>query len=130
MTPAPVTILVVDDESDFLYYICKVLEQAGFKVLYADNGRKAWELFETMSPSLVLTDLVMPEQNGYQLASNIRTSKSPDTPIISLTGYPFRDDETRSDTKLVDLYLTKPIQTSDLLTAITICLDKAEGAGI
>lgn len=124
MSRAPLSILVVDDESDFLFYICKVLEQAGFTVYYADNGQKAWEIFEAQMPQIVLTDLVMPQHNGYMLAANIRKSKLPRTPIISLTGYPFRDDETRTDTDLVDLYLTKPIQTADLLTAIHICLDK------
>lgn len=124
MSRSPVRILVVDDESDFLFYICKVLEQAGYATQYADNGATAWEMFQADPPDMVLTDLVMPNQNGYHFAAKIRQSTHASTPIISLTGYPFRDDETRTDTQLVDLYLTKPIQTADLLTAITICLDK------
>lgn len=120
------TILVVDDESEFLYYICKVLKLAGYKVLVADNGNQAWQIFQDEKPQLVLTDIVMPEKNGYELAREIRKSDAKDTPIISLTGYPFRDDLTRGENKLVDLYLTKPIQNSDLLTAIAICLDKTQ----
>ncbi len=121
---SPAKILVVDDETDFLFYICKILKQAGYHVLIAENGEQAWQLFQAEQPQLVLTDLVMPEKSGYELARLIRGSPHPETPIISLTGFPFRDDMTRGDSKLVDLYLTKPIQNADLLTAIGICLDK------
>ena len=124
MNQSPAKILVVDDETDFLFYISKILKHHGYNVLIAENGEQAWQIFQNEKPQLVLTDLVMPEKSGYELARLIRTSASPETPIISLTGFPFRDDMTRGDSKLVDLYLTKPIQNADLLTAIGICLDK------
>jgi CheY-like chemotaxis protein len=118
------TILVVDDEGDFLLYVRNLLEQAGYRVLQAVDGMEAMVTVQNEKPDLVLTDLVMPHCNGYQLARNLRSSGFKSIPIVSLTGYPFRDDISRGNDKLVDLYLTKPIQSQDLLAAISICLDR------
>ena len=47
-------------------------------------------------------------------------------PIITMTGYPFQDDISGGSHPLVDLYLTKPLQISDLLAALNICLDRRQ----
>lgn len=118
------TILVVDDEGDFLIYMNRVLEKQGFRVLLAPDGETALKIIATEKPDLVLTDLVMPKLNGYQLAKSIRESENSDLPIISLTGYPAWDKNSRAERSLVDLYLTKPVATMDLLTAVSICLER------
>jgi CheY-like chemotaxis protein len=116
-------ILVVDDEVDFLKSMQSILSDEGYDVIIAENGTRALHLVEEQKPDLVLTDIVMPDVSGLQLAQSIRQSSSKAIPIISITGYPFRDDISASGPRLVDLYLTKPLQVSDLLTALNICLD-------
>jgi CheY-like chemotaxis protein len=123
MSPTMPTILVVDDDSDFLFYVQKLLEQEGYRVLLAATGLAALKTLAREQPDLVLTDLIMPETDGYELARQLRVSPLRAIPIISLTGHPQRGDIVRGEEKLVDLYLTKPIQTNDLLAAIAICLD-------
>lgn len=116
-------ILVVDDEVDFLKSMQSILSDEGYEVIVAENGTRALHLVEEQKPDLVLTDIVMPDVSGLQLARSIRQSSSKAIPIISITGYPFRDDISAAGPRLVDLYLTKPLQVSDLLTALNICLD-------
>jgi CheY-like chemotaxis protein len=114
---------VVDDEVDFLKSMQSILSDEGYEVIVAENGTRALHLVEEEKPDLVLTDIVMPDVSGLQLARSIRQSSSGAIPIISITGYPFRDDISAAGPRLVDLYLTKPLQVSDLLTALNICLD-------
>lgn len=116
-------ILVVDDEEDFLKSMQNILADEGYEVIVAQNGMRALHLVEEQRPDLVLTDIIMPDVSGLQLARSIRQGSSKLIPIISITGYPFRDDIAASGPRLVDLYLTKPLQVSDLLTALNICLD-------
>ncbi|MBC7530429.1 MAG: response regulator [Oligoflexus sp.] len=116
-------ILVVEDEVDFLMTMQAILIDEGYEVIVAENGTRALHLVEEQRPDLVLTDIVMPDISGLQLARSIRQSSNKLIPIISITGYPFRDDIAAAEPCLVDLYLTKPIQVSDLLTALNICLD-------
>ena len=118
-------ILVVDDEEDFLTTMSAVLISAGYEVVCAATGTRALHLLEDERPDLVLTDIVMPDVSGLQLAQSIRQTKCGDIPIITITGYPFRDELPGSldAQKLVDISLTKPLQVSDLLSALTLCLD-------
>ncbi len=122
MTETSPKILVVDDELDFLHSMQSILEIEGYEVLTAGNGNEALQLLEKQKPDLVLTDLVMPDISGLQLAKSIR--EMTDIPIISMTGYPFKNDIARENHRPVDLYLTKPLHISDLLTALSICLDR------
>lgn len=125
MTFLPPKVLVVDDERDFLSSMQSVLEVEGYSVLTAENGNDALQILDEQKPDLVLTDLVMPDLSGMQLAKRIR--ERVDIPIISMTGYAFKDDISHGNNKLVDLYLTKPLQITDLLAALTICLDRRFG---
>ncbi|RZA11022.1 MAG: response regulator [Proteobacteria bacterium] len=116
-------ILLVDDEADFLASIQSILEDEGYDVITAENGTRALHLVEEQKPDLVLTDIVMPDVSGLQLAQSIRQSSSKLIPIISMTGYPFQDELGPNGLRLVDIYLTKPLQVSDLLTALALCLE-------
>lgn len=116
-------ILVVDDEVNFLNSMQAILMDEGYEVIVAENGMRALHLVEEQRPDLVLTDIVMPDISGLQLARSIRQSSNKLIPIITLTGYPFRDDIAAPGPRLVDLYLTKPLQVSDLLIALNLCLD-------
>lgn len=66
------TILVVDDELDLLQTICATLELGGYHAVAAGNGRAALEQLDKSMPDLVLTDVMMPYVNGYDLVGQIR----------------------------------------------------------
>ncbi len=81
------TILVVDDEFLITDILVDALEEEGFRVLTASNGRKALEVLDREAPAAVVTDFMMPLMNGLELAQAIKSN--PDwarIPIILLSG--------------------------------------------
>jgi len=65
-------VLLVDDESDFLSLMTKVLDSWGYEVVTASNGDKAIELFKSEKPQAVILDYVMPDISGVELLKKIR----------------------------------------------------------
>lgn len=102
-----------------------VLMSVGYEVLCAETSVRALQLVEAERPDLVLTDIVMPDVSGLELAESIRQRKGAQIPIISITGYPFRNDihQVPDHRQLVDMSLTKPVQIPDLLLALALCLE-------
>jgi CheY-like chemotaxis protein len=113
------TILAVDDEPFLLEYVCRVLQRCGHRLLLADNGGKAWAIFEDGSSEidLVLTDLVMPGSfDGLELAKRIRRCR-PQVPVLFMTGAPQSDPVTA---KLYRnrLLLKKPFYPDQLVAMV------------
>jgi CheY-like chemotaxis protein len=81
------TILVVDDEFLITDILVDVLEEDGFRVLTASNGRKALEILDKETPALVVTDFMMPLMNGLELAQAIKANPGwAQIPVILLSG--------------------------------------------
>ncbi len=77
------TILIIEDEHVFRMIYRGVLENAGFTVLEAENGKKGWDIVREKKPDLVLLDLILPEMNGYEVLKRIRQDPvTKDIPII------------------------------------------------
>src|SRR5947209_10449588 len=89
---APISVLLVEDTPDLLEALQKLLEVAGFVVLEAPDGERAWELFTTVAPGLVapdilVTDLRLPGLNGLELIRRIRAATGINRlPIIAISG--------------------------------------------
>ncbi|MCX5723156.1 MAG: response regulator [Nitrospirae bacterium] len=109
-TPAPLALVVDDDESSrFLAH--EVLERAGLRVEEASNGLQALELFQQCQPDIVLLDVLMPGQNGFDTCAAIRKlPKGAHTPILLMTGL----DDTQSISRAFEAgatdFITKPWQ--------------------
>jgi CheY-like chemotaxis protein len=78
-------VLVIDDEEQVRTLIREVLEGAGHEVLEARNGREAMKLYEANPTSVVITDLVMPEQDGLETIRELRR-RFPAVKIIAVSG--------------------------------------------
>ena len=78
-------ILVVDDEQAIREILSKMLTWTGFEVEVACTGYEGLDLFRKLPFDLVITDLEMPEMNGWILTSHIK-KQSPDTPVLLVTG--------------------------------------------
>ena len=78
-------ILVIDDEEKIRELLCKVMNRAGFEVIEAENGRIGQRLFEENPTDLVITDLIMPEQEGIETIQALK-SKYPSVKIIAISG--------------------------------------------
>ena len=79
------TVLVVDDQEIVRRALATELEDAGFDVVEAGDGKDAWECFQQREPALVVTDVAMPRSDGLELLGRIRGES--DVPVIVFTAY-------------------------------------------
>lgn len=121
-------VLVVDDEPDSIEIVQLVLRAAGATVYQASNGIEALEVFQREGPSLVLTDLSMPERDGWQLLQDIRDGEngSRHTPVIALTAHAMAGDKDKVVAAGFDGYLTKPLHMMSLITDLKTCLEQTD----
>ncbi|MFC8362612.1 HAMP domain-containing protein [Streptomyces griseorubiginosus] len=114
------TVLVVDDDARNLFALSGVLELHGFQVLHADNGRKGIEmLLAHPDISLVLMDVMMPEMDGYTATTEIRSMPQyAELPIIAVTAKAMPGDQEKSLASGANDYVTKPVDTSDLMARV------------
>ncbi|MER7566966.1 HAMP domain-containing protein, partial [Streptomyces sp. NPDC097941] len=114
------TVLVVDDDARNLFALSGVLELHGFHVLHADNGRKGIEmLLAHPDISLVLMDVMMPEMDGYAATAEIRSMPQyAELPIIAVTAKAMPGDQEKSLASGANDYVTKPVDTGDLIARV------------
>ena len=113
------SVLVVDDVADVTEMIALFLRHAGYDVTTANSAGTALELAGEHRFDLVISDIGMPEMNGYQLAESLRSAKTYQaTPLIAVTGYTEYDDRGRSLNAGFNAHLTKPINPSQLLDLV------------
>jgi CheY-like chemotaxis protein len=119
-------ILIVDDDVRNVFALTSVLEASGMDVLYAENGRDGIEtLRQHPEVDLVLMDIMMPEMDGYQTIRAIREDEHfEQLPIISLTAKAMRGDREKSISVGASDYITKPVDTDQLLSLMRVWLYK------
>lgn len=116
-------ILIVDDSKDIRDILSKVLSLMGFEAAVASNGNEALNLFLTNSFDLVLTDLEMPDLDGWTLALHIK-DKSPNTPVVMITGSEKEAVMERLKGSCIDSILFKPFMLEDIQKTVQIMLDE------
>lgn len=114
------TILIVDDEIDMRNLIEVMLEKSGFCTLTASNGKEAYVLLAENAVDLVLLDVMMPEEDGFQVCTKIRFNS--DVPIIFLTARDANEDKVKGLTIGGDDYILKPFTASELIARVQAVL--------
>jgi DNA-binding response OmpR family regulator len=84
-------ILVVDDDMHIQRLYKEELEEEGYEVVIASNGKEAIELFDSETPDIVTLDILLPDVDGIRLLRQMK-EKNPKVPIIMSTAYDYRDD--------------------------------------
>ena len=114
------TILCVEDEAMLLEDLKEELEDAGYRVLTAENGAAAMSVLGDEKPNLILCDMMMPRMDGPGLLTHIRKNhpKLNDVPFIFLTAKATREDLIEGKRLGVDDYLTKPVDYDLLLATV------------
>ena len=115
-------ILCVEDEPAILELRRLQFENAGYSVLTAASPEDAFEIFAKEHVDLVFTDYLLPRVNGAQLASRMKGIKS-HVPIVLNSGVLDCPEDAAG---VVDLFLTKPVDTAELISAIASLLPPAE----
>jgi len=114
------TILVVDDEKRIISLLKAYLEQQGFLVTTALNGKDAIYIARHEKPDLIILDIMMPEMDGYEFMRQHR--KERETPIILLTAKVDEDDKVIGLELGADDYVTKPFSPRELTSRIRAVL--------
>ncbi len=112
-------VMIVDDNHDMRSYLTNILESR-YKVIGVENGQRALEVLETgLLPDLVLTDVMMPGLDGYQLLSEIKKKELPnEMPVILLTAQAAEDFRVKGLDHGADDYLVKPFSSRELLARV------------
>jgi two-component system cell cycle response regulator CpdR len=117
-------ILLAEDDEDMRRFLVKALERAGYDVSDFDNGASAYERLREEPFSLLLTDIVMPEMDGIELARRA-TEIDPDLKVMFITGFAAvalnPDSKTPKDAKI----LSKPFHLRDLVNEVEKMLKAA-----
>lgn len=114
------TILVVDDEKNYLLVLSAVLEDEGYEVLTAPGGYEALEIQKSSDLDLILSDMKMPAMDGIELLENIK-ALDPDLPVIMMTAHGTIDKAVEAMQKGAYSYILKPFDNERL----TIYVKKA-----
>ncbi|MCD4651559.1 MAG: response regulator [Candidatus Cloacimonetes bacterium] len=120
-------ILIVDDEVDVARIISARLKQFGYNANSASSGAEALKLVSEEPPDLIITDLLMPEMDGYELTSQLRSNPvSAQIPIMMLTAKVSQQDKIKALNLGIDDYITKPYDAQELAARIDSVLRRAE----
>ena len=127
MTKTAKRILVVDDEPKIVEVVKSYLKNSGYNVFEAYNGKQAFELFEKVSPSLVVLDLMLPDITGEEICRSLR--KKSRVPIIMLTARIEEEDILKGLDIGADDYITKPFSPRQLVARVAALLRRTEEDG-
>ncbi|MEG3842907.1 response regulator transcription factor [Microcoleus sp. herbarium14] len=121
----PLTILVADDDFATRLSITDYLEITGYSVIAAENGKEALGLVEEFGPHLIVTDITMPEMDGYEFVRRVRTRPAFRLlPVIFLTERTSTQERIRGYQMGCDNYLAKPFELPELGAVIRSLLDR------
>lgn len=113
------TILTIDQDTSYLFYLGMILTRLGYKVLTSRNAEEALRMMQDQAPSLVLTDIALPKMNGINLLRKIKeTPQFKATPVVILTS---ETDPGLKDTCLragCTAFLNKPVEPDVLYRAV------------
>ena len=114
-------ILVVDDSKTELHHLSDLLGKRGYTVRTAENGDEAMRRLAEDKPDLILMDVVMPGQNGFQLTRSItRDPRYADVPVIMCTSKSQETDKVWGMRQGARDYIVKPVHADELIAKIKV----------
>ena len=115
-----VRVLVVEDEPDARELLIALFESRGARVAAAASAREARELLPRQTPDVLVSDIQMPGEDGYQLLRTLRASGGPaaEVPAVALTAHGRRQDRLRALRAGFQLHVTKPVEPEELVAVV------------
>jgi PAS domain S-box-containing protein len=121
-------VLIVDDEADTRELISEVLKECGSEVITSRSAAEALVALEEHKPDILISDLGMPEEDGYSLISKIRalpTERGGQIPAAALTAYARAEDRMRVLRSGFQFHLPKPVDSAELVTVVASLAGRA-----
>lgn len=118
----PFKILIIEDEKNISEIVAKYLEKEGYTTLIANDGIEGLALFRDSHPDLVISDVMMPTIDGFEVLREIRLIS--DVPIIMLTAKQEEVDRLKGFENGADDYVTKPFSPKELVRRVMVMLKR------
>ena len=125
-----VRVLVVDDDADARLWLKDSLESLGAIVLIATSAQEAFETFERERPDVLVSDIRLPDADGYALLRRVRAAdaaRGRHTPAVALTAYPRVEDRARALEAGFQMHVPKPVAPDDIASVIATLAGRGEG---
>jgi len=123
-------ILLVDDEPGLREAVQAYLEDSGFTVRVASDAPQGWEILNQYLPDLVITDIMMPQVNGYEFLKQMRAdSRFKALPVVFLTAMGMTKDRIQGYQSGCDAYLSKPFDPDELVAIVENLLERRTSSG-
>lgn len=118
-------ILIVDDDKDLSFIISEMLESYGYKVICADSGKRAFELLKENTFHLILLDINLPDETGFELCGELRKVSA--VPVIFASARTSETDRITGFDIGGDDYLPKPYSMKELLSRVNALIRRSYG---
>jgi len=118
-----IKILVIEDEKRVADLLKIGLEENGYQVLVAYDGEMGWRLFQSNDFQLIISDIILPKHNGFELCQKIRKADE-EIPILMLTALGTADDKLEGFDVGADDYMVKPFDFRELLARVRVLLKR------
>ena len=118
----PFKILIIEDEKNISEIVAKYLEKEGYTTLIANDGIEGLALFRDSNPDLVISDVMMPTIDGFEVLKEIRLIS--DVPVIMLTAKQEEVDRLKGFENGADDYVTKPFSPKELVRRVMVMLKR------
>ncbi len=120
-------VLLVDDEPGLREAVQAYLEDSGFTVRTAGNASEGWELLQQSSPDVLISDIMMPQVDGYQFLQQVREDvRFKGLPVVFLTARGMTSDRIQGYQAGCDAYLPKPFDPEELVAIVTNLVSRRE----
>ncbi|MBO0462447.1 response regulator transcription factor [Enterococcus sp. DIV1298c] len=118
-------ILLVEDDERLKQLYQSVLERAGFLIFAVTNGVEALKQLESTQVDMIITDLMMPAMDGYELLATLRNSRI-ETPVLIITAKADFEDKKKGFQLGTDDYMTKPVDVNEMVLRVEALLRRAK----
>ncbi len=118
------SILVVEDDANLLKLMCAALKQNGYDARTAKDGLEALDVMDKIAVDLIISDIMMPNMDGYELVTSIRNAGY-DTPVLMVTAKESFADKQKGFLAGIDDYMVKPINIDEMILRVGALLRRA-----
>lgn len=123
------SVVVVDDHLDTAELLATILEMCGANVRMATSANEALAAVEDSEPAVLVSDIAMPERDGYWLLEQVKAKRGSSPPVIAVTAHADFHDRQRALRAGFDAYLVKPVDPDELCEAVLRVQTRILGAG-